>query len=1668
MIFKYDDVDGFALNSKKKLTSTTDSDETKALINSFNNSKLSADAFKESMDGVDDALFSYLSTCKNGEAHTTGFEKHIQKTNNSIGLTGVKSKMAAVGVGLLNSALSMGISLLAGFVIGEVISFFDDIIHRSEKIAEVAREAREEMEALNDSFKDKQTYVEDYGKRFAELSQGVNSFTGENESLSTEEYSEFLELSSKLAEMFPSLERHYLDNGDAILSLSGNIDTIVNSLNELIEKEKELKNIQIAEDLDKQFADVYEKHNEYLKDKKAKENELSVARSVYENYSQEQLKENVSNVLNNKQLGLTMQGTAEEYGQLVDYYNDIFEKLGVKYAIQKDMNPDWGGRLNENGEELLTYSLGITIDSEETQENIDGAKQVLDYSVQQVYNHYSDLIGKLAKDISILDEKNEINWLSLTDGMDAWLNIQNEFKTLDPILKPIVQNLANSNLEQGTEYIKENILEIFSGISEDIDESVITALSDGENNEALYISAIQNIQNKINDYIKDNGLDIKLDVSYLFNDIFDSKERMDKKLSSMPSQDEKNELEQYVYKKGIDTSSERDYFLSVTKNAKTAKEAIIQYEKSLLSDKQSKSVFFNETNNKNITEYIDQINDLTSYYSKLHSVEGLSYEDKIKLHSAYDISATSSEGYEKAILSEIASMETESAIIKVIKDAIEDCTDAKERLRLETLLNSITNVDNEAIVAAKGFDTLGNAMSTLQSRAELLRDIHKDINKFGKIDVSGLNAILSAYPELEEKVSLYNAGLMTEAELFNELKKAYATDKQNYINLMSIKLQFDEAFYDGITEKIPNWLKELADSYGIDFENFKNLCDLKLAAQKELVKKQLQLEAARTVMNTIIAKKAPSDDPTERVGYTDSASEQNGTGSIDTFIETKKQYAELLKLIDGIDDLVGNGLDLDWKTFGIDSETITKIDWADQALSVLQEAVDDAQTALENADGFQAQLDAIDDLNDALGDLKSGYETAKGVYETRYTNGLNKLSNKKEIQQKIESGKEFSLDPYNSEEAEIIQELIDLYAKIKEAEDKIAELGTQIYDNENYEKSKIRQSDLESQLDVVDEKLNDTTLSTKDKIDLLEQRYELQKSINDELRIQAKLEGNTEKVKQLDEKDKNNEYQKNSDIYDTNKEDVLRNVSKNDNEITDIQNDIDLAGHGTVEQYDKIINLQKANIGEWETQKKVAYEMREANKDNAALYEYWDNELQDCEDNIYQMNSGIKEMQQAILNLPLQEVEEKLQSINKEIDSRNRELNEQTELINAAIAVYDEQIEIQNEIKEGIQERIDALQEEHDLREANLNVQKAQWELEKAKNNKTTKVFKEGQGFVFEADQDAVQEAQLNYDNSVYERKIQLLNEEIKKVDKNIESLNKQKKQWEDIIPLMERAALITKAEAYDMDFKNKVLSGNVSLLTTIRDRYGEIYSKIGNLEETKKPYELLQEELTDISQTFSLGGISYADALERTKNAISQYYPELLTKYEEQGTSLDEVAKKQLEGVGVTEETSEENKEKIKNTNEEITQSYKELLKDLTDVFTELDGIMSDFAKKARAITSSVISSVSTISSAILGTGSFADGDFDFTNVVPTQYKKLDDATLDMYNNISKNLNTSLVQGTKISTNTKPPITTTNNNKSTNITFGDIVVNDVKNAHDFAKTIASSLSSAMKQELYK
>ena len=1001
-------------------------------------------------------------------------------------------------------------------------------------------------------------------------------------------------------------------------------------------------------------------------------------------------------------------------------------------------------------------------------------------------------------------------------------------------------------------------------------------------------------------------------------------------------------------------------------------------------------------------------------------------------------------------------------------------------------------------------------LAGLEESHTLLESVTKEVSETKRVSIDSIQDIISKYPQLTALLSDYVEGKKTETDVINALSQEYSTDLDNYKQYILQKNGEDENFYNNIIENLSQDLINKAEAYGIDLESYKSYTEAKLKMDQLYEIKKAALERKRNKVQQLSEDAANREfDPENPLTKDDITllklranlrEEEMALEEYEKFLEEFDTSIEI-QLPDFNKDLFKKS---DGSGGGDDEKFEDSIDWNENTISNIESKIARLNEQIANTDGIDEKIELLNELKEAQKDLAKIKEGAVESYKEDYDDALDKLTpeQKKKYQALIESDGEIDIKDLGIENFEgkkggaeeklfnnikAAHEFWKLYQQAltesESANQDVKDTEKLISDTDVLERSKERQEDFEAQLDTVNEKLNDSTLSTEERNDLLEQQYTLQKSINDELRIQAKYNEDDETVAKLDAEDKNNENKKNTEIYDNNKEDTLRKVEKNDNLITDVQNDIDAAGKGTVSQYEKIISLQASNIGYWVQQKKYAEDMRNANKDNVVLYQYWDNELQECENQINDMNNGIKEMRTAILNIPLQEVEEKLRSINKELNSQNRKLDEKTDLINAAIGIFDTEIDKQNLVKESLEDKIEILEKEQEIRKSNIAVQKAEWELEKARSNKTTKVFKEGVGFVFESDDKEVREAELNLEEATNERKIALLNQEVKDIDTTIKLLNRQKKEWEDITVLAERNALLSKGLTYDAEFRNRVLSGHIGLLETIKSEYGDVYSSVFDLEESKKPFEALQEELTDIGQLFSLNAISYNEALSRTKDVIRTYYPELLSVYDEQGISLEDVAKKQLASIGITEEgveeSTEESKKEIKKTNEEITQSYDQMLKDVTNVFSQLETLLKDFSDKASVLAKYIVDSFSAVSSAISnGVTDFNDGvlvdkDNDKSNkatnkgVTKTKYQKVDDETLDFYNIVADTVK-AITPNVTTKSNTSVPTTITTNNKSTNITFGDIVVNEVKNTSDFAKTIVSSLTNVMKQELYK
>lgn len=150
----------------------------------------------------------------------------------------------------LNSVVGLGVSA----IISGIFSLVTSWINASKKITEAAEKAKNKVESINEELKTNSKTVEDTKQQYAELAQKVSNLGKQNQNrglLSTDDYEEFLDLSNQLAGIFPQLTKGYDENGNAILNLSGDVDTIVSSLDDLLKKEQEVANHQIAEQFPK-------------------------------------------------------------------------------------------------------------------------------------------------------------------------------------------------------------------------------------------------------------------------------------------------------------------------------------------------------------------------------------------------------------------------------------------------------------------------------------------------------------------------------------------------------------------------------------------------------------------------------------------------------------------------------------------------------------------------------------------------------------------------------------------------------------------------------------------------------------------------------------------------------------------------------------------------------------------------------------------------------------------------------------------------------------------------------------------------------------------------------------------------------------------------------------------------------------------------------------------------------------------------------------------------------------------------------------------------------------------------------------------------------------------------------------------------------------------------
>lgn len=237
----------------------------------------------------------------------------------------------------------VGWCILAVGAIAGVSKIIDELVVTEEELNEQLDELSSKWEELSStiqnsskSFQSLKSQADELIPRYAELAQGVDKY-GKNVSLTDEEFSEFVSLNNQLGQMFPELVMGYDSNGNAILALSGNVDTLTESLYAFVEAQRIASAQTIADTMPEVMSNIDSTVESYEDLIQIRKDEMEDLKELYEAFKNDGFVEEWSST------GESMVSAVKilnEYG--IDYNSEITgERNGIVGSTRYKITVDW-------------------------------------------------------------------------------------------------------------------------------------------------------------------------------------------------------------------------------------------------------------------------------------------------------------------------------------------------------------------------------------------------------------------------------------------------------------------------------------------------------------------------------------------------------------------------------------------------------------------------------------------------------------------------------------------------------------------------------------------------------------------------------------------------------------------------------------------------------------------------------------------------------------------------------------------------------------------------------------------------------------------------------------------------------------------------------------------------------------------------------------------------------------------------------------------------------------------------------------------------------------------------------------------------------------------------------------------------------------------------------
>lgn len=372
-------------------------------------------------------------------------------------------------------------------------------------------------------------------------------------------------------------------------------------------------------------------------------------------------------------------------------------------------------------------------------------------------------------------------------------------------------------------------------------------------------------------------------------------------------------------------------------------------------------------------------------------------------------------------------------------------------------------------------------LADLQSEADLLSTIQKELSDNGKISVSSMQSIIKQYPEAKKALSEYLLGIISEEELFAELEGVYEDDKDAYIKSVIEKAKTDEDFFNTLKTNYPELINQLGAVYGTDVANWTTMEQAKvnITAQaiqqianiyKEFYKAMgvndgidFNIQATKNAISagnpgaiggSLFSKSYSKSNFDKVVTDNNHKFKMNGNDVSNAYKELQNNIDSVWntaeKMKNAIDDAAYNqinaSIDTSWQGLGgsdssSSSQTAEKLNWIERLIN----KISTAYSRLKNivSDTTTTWLNRNNALADSMSVLRDEINAQSQAYEY-YMNAFNSYGLDDYYKNQIADGS-ISIDViYDDDLKDAISDCQDFYDKAQDAKTAVQELGIEL------------------------------------------------------------------------------------------------------------------------------------------------------------------------------------------------------------------------------------------------------------------------------------------------------------------------------------------------------------------------------------------------------------------------------------------------------------------------------------------------------------------------------------------------------------------------------------------------------------------------------------------------